>query len=350
MRLSLRKKLVLHKFGPWMTGFSVVSLLFVSLAAQSVQNESAATGSAAADASRVADPSQFPEVVAAVNDAKISRKELISRMESVRAQIHLPEGALPLSIYRSVLDELISIELLFQAAVAAGFEASDAEVEADLAYLRSRFPSPEAFEQELAAESLTLDELKAILKKDLSVQKFVEDRLAPAVTVSDAEVKAFFDEHQGEFHQPEQVRLRHILLRVDQGASDEQKAIIRRRLDDLRRQILEQQADFGTLAQEYSQDPGSKDQGGEMVIARDQTVEPFETAAFSTPVGGVSDIVETQYGYHLLKVEEKTEAKDIPFEEIAPRIREFLKRDRVRAQVELEVDRLRSSAAIQVFI
>ncbi|GAB4243941.1 MAG: peptidylprolyl isomerase [Acidobacteriota bacterium] len=297
-----------------------------------------------------ADPGAFPAVVAAVNESSISREELISRVESIRAQMNLPGGALPLSIYRSVLDELINIELLYQAAQQAGLAASDEEVEADLADLKSRFPNAEAFEQELAAESMTVDQLKAILRKDLSVQKFVEQKLASAAQVSDADVRSFYDEHQAEFRQPEQVRLRHILLRVPQDATPEQRRAVRARLLELRKQIVDGGADFGALAREHSEDPGSKAQGGELVVGRGQTVEAFESAVFALGVGEVSDVVETPYGLHLVKVEEKIPARTVSFEELAPRIREYLERDKTRAQVELEVERLRQGAAIQVFL
>lgn len=297
-----------------------------------------------------ADPSTFPAIVAAVNQSSISREELVSRVESIRAQMNLPGGALPLSIYRSVLDELINIELLYQAAQQAGLAASDAEVDADLEDLKSRFPNPQAFEQELAAESMTVDQLKAILRKDLSVQKFVEQKLASAAQVSDADVRSFYDQHQAEFQQPEQVRLRHILLRVPQDATAEQRQAVRTRLLELRKQIVEGGADFGALAREHSEDPGSKAQGGELVVGPGQTVEAFESAAFSLNVGEVSDVVETPYGLHLVKVEEKIPARTVPFEELAPRIRQFLEREKTRSQVELEVERLRQGAAIQVFL
>jgi peptidyl-prolyl cis-trans isomerase C len=297
-----------------------------------------------------ADPASFPEVVASVNGHDILKGELLSRIEAVRERVGLPGGALPVQIYRTVLDDMINLELLYQFSESSEFAATPEEVEKEFADLRAQFPTEEAFQGQLASESMSADQLKAVLKKDLSVQKLVENKLAARVVVSDADMRRFYDENQDQMREPEQLKLRHILIRVEKDATPESKEQARAKIASLREQVVNGGADFAELAKANSEDPSSRDQGGEMVVRRGQTVEPFEKAAFQLKPEEVSSVVETQYGFHIIQLAEAVPARIVPFDDVAGRIEDYLRQQGVRQEVESELEGLRTKASIALYI
>jgi len=126
---------------------------------------------------------------------------------------------------------------------------------------------------------------------------------------NEARVKDFYEGHPERFNAPEKVRARHILLRVPKDASEAQTAEVKQRADALRARLL-QGEDFAKLASEASEDPGSKNSGGDLgFFQRGQMVKPFEDAAFAMEPGAVSDVVKSDFGYHLIKVEQKKGAE-----------------------------------------
>jgi len=297
-----------------------------------------------------ADLNLFPEIVAQVNGVEIHKAELISRTEAIREQMGLPPGDLPIQIYRTVLEDMVGVELLFQSSQTSEMEATSEEVDKEFEGLRSRYPSEGDFEKQLAAESISIEELKSALRKDLSVQKLVEKKLAVRVNITDENIRRFYDENQSEMQQPEQFKVRHILIRADQDATPEAKAAARQKIETLRRRIVDEGADFSALAQENSEDPASRRNGGSITMVRGQTVEQFENAAVNLAPGGVSDVVETQYGFHILKLDEKVPARTVPFEEVSARIKDYLMQQEVRQVVKMEVETLKQKATVATFI
>jgi peptidyl-prolyl cis-trans isomerase D len=157
--------------------------------------------------------------------------------------------------------------------------------------------------------------------------------------VSDAELGAFlagapervraaYAERSAEYDRPEQVRARHVLVRVPEDADAETEAAARERIDAIVERIREG-ADFVDLALEVSEDPGSKDEGGDLgFFPRGRMVEPFEEAAFSLEPGVISEVIRTSHGFHLIRVEEKRAAMVEPFEEVQDQIaRDLIRSD-----------------------
>jgi peptidyl-prolyl cis-trans isomerase D len=141
---------------------------------------------------------------------------------------------------------------------------------------------------------------------------------APAV--SDQQVQQYYLSHQKDYQVPEEVKVRHILIKVDAGADPKVDAAAKQKAEDLLKQI-KGGADFAALAKANSDDPGSKEQGGELgMIQRGVTVPPFEKAAFALAPGQISDVIKTRFGYHILKVEEKQTAHLKPLDEVKAQI------------------------------
>jgi peptidyl-prolyl cis-trans isomerase D len=138
--------------------------------------------------------------------------------------------------------------------------------------------------------------------------------------VTNQQVEQYYQGHQKDFQVPEEVKVRHILIKVPDKADAKTDAAAKEKAEALLKQI-KGGADFAALAKANSDDPGSKEQGGELgMIQRGVTVPPFEKAAFSLQPGQISDVIKTQFGYHILKVEEKQTAHLKPLDEVKAQI------------------------------
>jgi peptidyl-prolyl cis-trans isomerase D len=138
--------------------------------------------------------------------------------------------------------------------------------------------------------------------------------------VPDQQVLQYYQGHQKDYQVPEEVKVRHILIKVDAGADPKVDAVAKQKAEDLLKQI-KGGADFAALAKANSDDPGSKEQGGELgMIQRGVTVPAFEKAAFGLEPGQISDVIKTQFGYHIIKVEEKQTAHLKSLDEVKAQI------------------------------
>ena len=138
--------------------------------------------------------------------------------------------------------------------------------------------------------------------------------------VSDAEAQRYYKQNPQEFHVDDSVRVRHILIKADASGGPQADAAAKAKAQGILDQ-LRKGGDFAKLARENSDDPGSKEQGGELgLLKRNQTVPEFDAAAFSLPVGQISELVHTKFGYHILQVEEKQTAHTRPFDEVKTQI------------------------------
>jgi peptidyl-prolyl cis-trans isomerase C len=297
-----------------------------------------------------ADTSKFPEIAARVNGTGIATKDLLARAESMQAQGGVPvEEVRSLAFYRRVLDDLIGAELLFQASQERKLQATPDEVNGQLEAMRGRLPDPAQFDQALAAEGLTIEALRDQLQKNMSIQKLIERDIVPKVSVTEEAARKFYEENSAEMRQPDRLRVRHILKRVAPDATPEAREAARAAIEKIRQQA-KGGSDFGALAREHSEDPGSAGNGGELTIAAGETVPAFEEAAFALQPGGLSPVVETEYGFHVIELKEKIAGQMVPFEQVQPRIQQFLEQQGVQEQIESTVESLKKNGAVEVLI
>lgn len=163
--------------------------------------------------------------------------------------------------------------------------------------------------------------------------------------VTDQEIAQYYQDHQNDYQVPDEVQVRHILISVPTGADAKVDQAAKEKAEDLLKQI-KAGADFATLAKKYSDDPGTKDQGGELgFIQHGVTVPAFENVAFSLQPGQVSDVVKTQYGYHIIKVEAKEAAHTKPLDEVKGEILATLTRAKEGQQQARYAQQLADEAA-----
>jgi parvulin-like peptidyl-prolyl isomerase len=146
---------------------------------------------------------------------------------------------------------------------------------------------------EIAKYGMTMDDLKGQIRMSVQRDKLIEAEMTDK-EIKDEDVKKFYDDNPQYFERPEQAHAAHILI-MTQGKSDEEKAAAKTKIEDILKKA-KAGADFSALAKEFSEDPGSKDQGGEYTFPRGQMVPAFEEAAFTRKNGEISGVVETEYG------------------------------------------------------
>jgi len=293
-----------------------------------------------------------PDLVAKVNGAGIARAKLESTVRFYLQQRgdgaqgnRNPEQSSQLR--RQILDVLIGQELLWAEARDKNVVASGPDVDAALARMKQRFLTPEAFLGEIARGGFTEESYAEDLKRQLSVRRLIQEEIAKDVTVTDQEVDAFYQANLDQMRRPQEAHLRHILVSVEPGADDAAQKAARAKID---RVLAEARAgaDFAALARVHSDDP-SGPQGGDLgFVERQQLVAPFADAAFALQPGQLSDVVRTQFGFHLIKLEERRGGDLVPKAEAAGEIRDHLFSAKLQQAVQDRVIHLRSLAKIEL--
>ncbi len=173
-------------------------------------------------------------------------------------------------------------------------------------------------------------------KVKLAYVAFDWEKEAPKITIPEEELRNYYDSHPSQFEKTEEVKAAHILLKVDPKASEADKTAIKLKLEDIRNQIVAG-ADFAKMAKKYSEDPGSKDQGGDLgYFHKGMMVPPFENAAFALKKGELSKIVETNFGFHLIKVLDKKPSRKTKYAQARPDILKQLREEKAKAKVQSE--------------
>jgi len=313
----------------------------------------APASAAPAGAAPTLSPEKLPAVVARINGKEIKKADLLKEAEGLKSQLGgatLPP-ALPAAFYRQVLDGLIARELLLGDAKASGITVSDAEVNKQLDGLKSRFPKPEDYQKALAANGLSEATLASTAREQILVQKYVDAKVMPTLpATSDAAMKSFYDQNLEKMKQPERRHLRHILIKADKDTPAADKTKAKTKAEALLARIKKGE-DFAKLAKENSDDPGSKENGGDLSwVQKGQTVPAFEQAAWTLKKNELSPVVESPFGYHIIQLLDVQESRVMPFEEVKSRIGEFLKQKQGQDQVRAKIQDLRTKAKVETFI
>lgn len=248
-----------------------------------------------------------------------------------------------------VLDTLVGQTLMKQEAKAAGIEVSDEEVMATLEQTAAAQDPPltiDQFKQMLAAQGGDFNEILDSFREGLLLEKFATEKFADQLEITEGEARAYYDEHIEDFNQPEVVQVSHIMLGHTASAdpnSDPNKIKAEELLAEIRGG-----ADFAQVAMDNSTDQGSKMRGGRLgYLQRGPMAGPFEDAAFALEPNEVSDVVETQYGFHIIKVTDHRDAGITPFDEVKARIIQVLEQQRRSDLVNQYVNTLKETATIE---
>jgi peptidyl-prolyl cis-trans isomerase C len=295
-------------------------------------------------------PAQLPDVVARVNGQDVKKDDFDRMIHTLEARAGQP---IPPDrrdeILRGALDQLIVYNLLSQESKARGIKVEDSEVNAKIQQLRGQFPTQEAFDKALKERGMSVDGLRKDAFVDISVTKLMDAEVAALPGPSDAEAKDYYAKNPDRFKEEESVRASHILIRVDPKADAATRAKAKATIDTVLKKAKAGE-DFGKLAQNYSQD-GSAAQGGDLnFFPKGQMVPEFSNVAFSLKKDQISDVVTTQFGYHIIKLTDRKPGRVVPFEEAQAQIKQFLEGQKKQQHADAFIDGLKKKAKIEVLI
>ncbi len=253
------------------------------------------------------------------------------------------------SIKKDVLESLINHELLQQESQKHKIKVDKAKINEQLEKMKKQFPSEERFKEALSMMNLSEADLERQIKNDIVLQQFIDKQFIQKIQISDEETKIYYDSHPDSFKTPEMVKASHILIKVDPQADKAQKLKVRNKLETIRKK-LENGEDFAALAKQYSDCP-SKAKGGDLgFFGHGQMVKPFEEVAFALNTGDMSDIVETEFGYHLIKVTDKKPESTILYKNIKDRLNQYLKQEKLHNEINKNIEKLKEKAKVERYL
>ena len=251
-------------------------------------------------------------------------------------------------IYYTVLNRLVEQEVVLQEADQVGLVVDEAEVDASIAQFQVNAGGREALLAFLDQVGASLEDFRKDMRINLIIQKYIDEVLTTAIEVSDAEIQAYYDENPDQFEPKPEVRARHILFTLNAGAGDLEKAAVRQRAEEVLVRAR-QGEDFAALAQETSEDKTTSPNGGDLNwFGRGRMVAPFDSAAFALDPGEISGLVLTQFGFHIIKSEEKRMSEAKTLEASRPGIERFLQQTKFQDQYREKVEELRAKATVEL--
>ncbi|MBB5179733.1 foldase protein PrsA [Planomicrobium koreense] len=240
--------------------------------------------------------------VASVNGKEISKDELYAQMLKTNGT--------------ETLDLMISEEIVRQEAEKEDITVSDEEIEAEIAVYEEQYGGAEELDSALAASGMTVESLKEEVQTYVKIEKLI----GPGIEITDEQIQTYFDENKESLGQSEQVEASHILTATKEEAEEVQAK-------------LAEGGDFAELAKEYSTDTASAENGGELgAFGAGEMAPAFEEAAFAMKVDDISKPVETEFGFHIIKVTGKTEAAAATLENSKEEIKELLFEEQLNSE------------------
>ena len=310
-----------------------------------------------ADAAAPKISSLFPdEVIAKGKGVEVKRSALDEAFIALKSNAaaqgqNIPESQRPILEAR-LLDRLIITQVLTNKATVADKAKARESTDKFIGDTKKKLPNEEAFQRELIAMGMTLDQFQKRVLEQAIAEAVLDRELKNKITISDERLKKFYDENPKQFEQPETVRASHVLLATKdpatrQDLSTEQKMAKKATAEKVLARAKKGE-DFTVLVKEFSEDPGSKDKGGEYTFPRGQMVPEFEAAAFSLNQNQISDIVTTAFGFHIIKLLEKMPPKKLEFAKVADQLKEEMMRDELQKQMPDYFDKIKKEAGIEV--
>jgi peptidyl-prolyl cis-trans isomerase C len=295
-------------------------------------------------------------IVAKGKGVEVKRSQLDEAVQSYKANAAArgktvqPEQTT--MIETALLDRLIQTQILISMATDAEKTKAKEDATRNLKEAKTNAPSEEMFNAQLKAMGTTEEQLVKTMAEQGTAEAVVLRELK--INITDDDVKKFYNDtnNAAKFEQGEKVRASHILLmtqdpKTKQELSQANKDAKRKTIEGLLKRAKAGE-DFARLAREYSEDPGSKDKGGEYTFSHGEMTPEFESTAFALKPNEISDIITTPFGYHIIKLSERIPAQKVAFEKVAPRIKSHLSQQEVAQLAPEFLAKLRKEAGVKI--
>ena len=258
--------------------------------------------------------------------------------EQIRAQLK--------EIVAAATEQAIGQMLLMKDASRLDFKIDDAEIDAQVEGIKQQIGGAEKFDKALAERKVSLSQFREQLRRGKKVEKLLAKVTEGVSDPTEAEIAQHFKEHAAEYEKSERVLAQHILITPD-GETQTSKDEAMAKILAIRRKIVEEGADFSDQAQIHSCCPSGKEGGSLGWFGRGMMVPEFDKAVFAMKDGEISDVVETQFGYHIIKKTAHEDAAPAEFNEVREQIRDFLRHEKRGQAVAAYVNELKAKAEIK---
>lgn len=251
------------------------------------------------------------------------------------------------ALKKRAVEQAIGAKLLIAEASRLCFKVSEADIDKSLKQMIASAGGDEALAGMMKSQHLTIDAVRENIREGCRVDKLIEKITEGTPDPSDAETKAHFESHSREYARPERSQAQHILIKPASGSDDDKEAAWKK-LEGIRVQV-ENGSDFSDLAGEYSDCPSGANTGGSLGwFSRGMMVPEFDKVVFGMDVGDLSDIVETQFGYHIIMKTAKEDACDADYDDVKENVRDFLRHVKRGEVIAAYVQELREKAIVEI--
>ena len=295
----------------------------------------------------------FDRVAAKVNNEIITLSAIEARAEVLKQKTMQTDGGNQIvddgkQFLQKALDMIIDEKLQIQQGKKMGFEIDDITVDAAIKNIEKNNSLEEGqLQSMLESEGKSIDVYKNRIRDQILVSKIVRFEMGSRVAISKRKVEKYYHDNQKKFWEPGKVRVRHILILFEKGGSE----ITRKKKNKEIKRILaelKEGKDFAEAAKEYSEDVSASMGGDVGFVVKGQMVPEFEKAVFRLKEKEISDVVETEYGYHIIRAEKIQKGRTLPFNEVKNEIKNTLVKMKQKSAYEDWMNELRESAFIEI--
>ncbi|MFY1828805.1 foldase protein PrsA [Myxococcus fulvus] len=294
------------------------------------------------------------KVAAVVNRDVIALSEVQQRAAPEVSRLNDPDprkrAEMRSQLMKTALDTLIGEKLMESEITEMGISATEGEVDELVNDVRrqNNITDPSQFEQVLAAEGLTMKAYREMLRKRILRDRLLRMKVGPKVKVTEEDLKAAYNQYARVESEDSEVHARHILVQVDPKATEEQVAAARKKAEGIAQEARREGMDFASLARARSEGPSAQDGGDLGWFKRGVMVAAFEKVAFNLKEGEVSEPVRTNFGWHILKVEERRSVAATSYDEMRPKLENKLLQEKTDKFLDQYVQELRQKANVEV--
>ena len=293
-----------------------------------------------------------PEKIAQINDASITMDELNAEVERYEIQYKNQGQTLDETKMKrlriSVLQTLINQKLILMEFEKSGLSYDTAAVDKEVDSIRAQFNSDDEYLQSIGSQGYSPETIREAITEQVKIQTMVND-IVKDVKLNENEAREYYDNNPDDFKTPEMVRAAHILIKTENTFTDAQKAEALEKIKAIKKE-LDNGADFAETAKAKSEGPSNVKGGDLGFFAKEQMVKPFSDAAWALKKNEVSDVVETQFGYHLIKKLDHKDASIVPFEDAFPKLTQQLLQYKQQKAFESYLLTLREKSSIEIFL
>lgn len=288
-------------------------------------------------------------IVVVVNNEIITQREVDVLLGPIYAQYRTMYGGEELiqkleEARENILRQLIEDRLVLSEAKKQNIVVEEKEIDPKIDELKKKVGSEADLEDMLNVQNLTLNELRARYREKMMIRKLIDQKVGTKIIITPLEVKNYYNTHKDEFLQPEEIKLRTILIKPKKEQGGEEGAI--QLMRDILKRIREG-CDFSGLAKEYSDAPGASEGGLMGYIKKGDLLPQIENIVFNLKEDGTTGIIQSSLGYHIFKVEEKKQPRTMELPEVRQDIEELIYREKANEKLKGWLGSLAKSAYIE---